>query len=207
MMNAIKNKVILGCVTALAAVTLVGCASAPNKTAPDGVLVQRSAQGEVQQAAFAPRPVTCDQPLNCPVLGLAWTADKPKQAVLTAGFTRGAHPPIEMVEFLARPYGPMRVRALAAEQADDQAAGNSKITGLVRFQLPIETLERLATSHGVLVRLHAGGHVYEETMMTGEHASPAFNATKRWLQQIYQGTDKEEALGLRGIFASEPYQR
>ena len=56
------------------------------------------------------------------------------------------------------------------------------------------------------MRVHSAGHVLEESFLTGEQASPAANAVKRWLQQIYKGTDKEQALGLKGIFMDQTYQ-
>lgn len=183
---------------AAAALVLVGCASAPKPANQVGeVQVERNSRGELQTAHFAPLPVDCSNPLRCPVLGLTWRADKPKQALLTVGFARGQHAPVEMVEFDARPYGPMRVRSMAAESSQP---------GQVVFQAPIETFERLAVSSGVLVRVHTGAQVQEEIFLTGEHASPAANAVKRWLQQIYKGTDKEQALGLKGIFMDHSYQ-
>lgn len=184
---------------ALATVALVGCATSDKPAAPvEGVHVQKDARGQVQSAAFAPVRLDCANSLHCPTLGLLWSHGKPRQAVLTVGFTRPGHPPIEMVELLARPNGPMRVRTLAAEQPAQE--------GLVAFQVPMDTLERVVVSHGVSVRVTAGGVVYEENMASGEHSSPAFNALKRWMQQIYQGQEKEQSLGLRGVFA-EPYQR
>jgi len=181
------------------ALALAGCASTPapqNKV--DGVQVQRNARGEVLDAQFAPLPLDCGNALHCPTFGLAWSEGKPKQALLSLGFTRGSHAPVEMVEFDARPFGPMRVRSLAADQPGQ---------GQTVFQAPIETFERLAVSHGVLVRVHAGGQVFEESFSTGERSSPAANALKRWLQQIYKGTEKEQELGLRGLFADQPYER
>ena len=182
----------------VAALALVGCSSAPKPENQVGdVQITRNAQGEAQSAQFSPLPLDCSNPLRCPTLGLAWTAEKPKQALLTVGFARGQHAPVEMIEFDARPYGPMRVRSLAAEQPQPNQ---------VVFQVPIETLERLALSRGALVRVHSAGHVLEESFLTGEKASPAANAVKRWLQQIYKGTDKEQALGLKGIFMDQTYQ-
>lgn len=182
----------------LAAVGLLGCASSePQSVAVvEGVRVEKDASGAVRSAVFAPVRLDCVNVLHCPTLGLQWSDSKPRQAILTVGFTRGTHPSVDMVEFRARPNGPMRVRTLAAEQ--------SVGPGQTAFQLPMDTLERLVVSRGVLVRVTAGGVVYEESMASGEHFSPAFNALKRLLQQIYQGQDKEQSLGLRGVFA-QPY--
>ncbi|MBV2162851.1 MAG: hypothetical protein KUL80_01095 [Comamonas sp.] len=178
---------------------LAGCAGTPAPgNAVDGVQVQRNAQGEAIRAQFTPLPLDCGNALHCPTLGLTWSKDKPRQALLSMGFTRSGHAPVEMVEFDARPFGPMRVRSLAAEQPDKEQ---------VVFQAPIETFERLAVSRGVLVRVHAGGQVLEESFATGERSSQAANALKRWLQQIYKGTEKEQELGLRGLFADQPYER
>ena len=179
---------------------LLGCASG-DKPAPswEGVTTQRDVRTQQAQSVHAAlMPVDCSTPLHCPVLGLQWSEHKPLQAVLTVGFAQGEHPPVDMVEFAARPYGPTRIRTLAAEQPSTP--------GLRAFQVPMQTLERLATSHGVLITVHAGGKEYEEVFATGAQSSPAANSLKRWLQQIYKGTDKEQSLGLRGIFA-EPYQR
>lgn len=187
-------------VVALTALGLMGCSSAPNsKAAPDGVVAFKDAAGQVHSAAFAPLPLDCTQALHCPTLGLQWSDSKPQQAVLTVGFTRAGHAPVQMVEFLARPNGPMRVRTLAPEQPSDPS--------LKAFQVPMDTLERVVISHGVVLRVStADGQVYEESLTSGEQSSRAFNALKRWLQQIYQGQEKEQSLGLRGVFF-EPYQR
>lgn len=179
--------------------------------APDryGVSVQRQAPsqsdlqapgevlGAVQQAFFSPLALDCSNPLACPALGLSWSANKPKQALLQIGFVRGQHAPVTMVEFLARPHGPMRVRS--------QAPDAPQSPGSVTFQMPMASLERVMASPSVLLRVStADGRVYEESLHSGEHTSAAFTALRRWMQQIYQGTDKEQALGLRGLFAS-PY--
>lgn len=178
---------------------LMGCATSnqpESEPVVEGVHTQKNARAEVQSVMFAPVRLDCANTLHCPTLGLQWNASKPQQAVLTVGFAYGTHPPVESVEFLARPNGPMRVRTLAPEQPNQP--------GEVAFQMPLDTLERVVISRGVLVRVTAGGVVYEETLASGEHFSPAFNALKRWMQQIYQGQDKEQSLGLRGLFG-QPY--
>ena len=167
-----------------------------NKSDIYGVSVQRDTQAKVQKAFFERLPVDCDNPMACPTIGLHWTADKPRQVVLQAGFVRGQHAQIEMVEFLARPYGPVRVRSLAPEQA------SSNVQGEVALQMPMASLDRIVVSRGVLLRVTTvDGRVYEESLVSGEHASPAFNGLRRWLQQIYEGSEKEQALGLNSLFA------
>lgn len=182
----------------LAALGVLGCASPQPQSAAvvEGVRVEKNAGGEVRSAAFDPVRLDCVNTLHCPTLGVQWSASKPRQATLTVGFTRGTHAAVELVEFRARPQGPIRVRTLAPQQSGHP--------GHTTFQVPMDTLERLVVSRGVLVRVTAGGVVYEESMASGEHSSPAFNALKRLLQQIYQGQDKEQSLGLRGVFA-QPY--
>ena len=82
----------------VAAVALVGCSSAPKPENQVGdVQITRNAQGEAQTAQFSPLPLDCSNPLRCPTLGLAWTAEKPKQALLTVGFARGQHAPVRPI--------------------------------------------------------------------------------------------------------------
>ena len=134
---------------------------------------------------------------HCPTLGVRWSSTAPNRATLLVG-TWGGQAQIEAIEFNARPHAPLRVRSKAKDA--------SGLPGVTAFEVPMDTLERVALGSAAWVRLTTTGAVIEENLYTGERSSRAADALKRLKYEAYKGTDKELSLGLIGVFTDKPYE-
>lgn len=178
------------------AVMLAGCASAGKGGTDTVVQVVEDKTQALKTIEFAPQPLECDRALHCPTLAVRWSSATPKRAVLLVGVPGG--PVVEEVVFHARPHPPQRVRSKSS-----QTAG---VPGMTAFDVPMDTLERIAFAKGTWVEVSAGGKTLREDMSTGEKRSAADMALKRLMVEAYKGTDKETALSLTEIFG-KPYER
>lgn len=180
------------------AVVLAGCAS-PGKGGTESIVqVQVDNAKRVTTIAFPPQQVDCGRAARCPMLGASWSSETPNRATLLVG-TWGGKAQVESVEFNARPYAPLRVRSLAKE--------GSNLPGVTAFVVPMDTIERVAVGKDAWVRLNTNAGVVEELIHNGERSSPAADAFKRFVYEVYKGTDKEITLGLTGIFGGDkPYE-
>lgn len=178
------------------AIVLAGCASA-GKGGTDGVVqVVEDKAKALKTVQFASQPLECDRALNCPVLAARWSSATPKRAVLLVGVP-GSAAAVDEVVFHARPYAPQRIRSKSS-QAD--------VPGMTAFDVPMETLERIAFAKTTWVEVRLGDRTIREDMSTGEKRSAADSALKRLMVEAYKGTDKETALSLTEMFA-KPYER
>lgn len=206
----------VGAALALAAAVLVGCAS----NAKDGAEAAKKAPraGTVEAAlhihedkaagtktlALQPQPMDCVRRPNCPSVGVRWTSQHPNRAQLLIGVDQpDAAMQVRAIEFQMRGFAPQRVQALAKPDAALPA-------GVTAFAVPMTTLERLAVSKGIWVRVYvqtpAGERVLEENMLTGETSSRAHEGVQRLMAEAYRGTDKELATGLLNLFADPNYK-
>lgn len=200
-----------GVAVALAAAALVGCASGPKDgetAAPKApragsveaaLHIQEDPSTGTKVLALEQQPMDCERSMSCPTVGVRWTSQHPNRAQLLIGVSQPSSAmQVTAIEFQMRGFLPQRVRALAKTDAVLPA-------GVTAFAVPVETLERLAVSKGIWVRVHvqtpAGERVLEENMLTGETRSRAHEGVQRLLAEAYRGTDKELATGLLNLFA------
>lgn len=182
---------------ALGALVLAGCASSGKGGTEAVVQVQEDKATQVKTVAFAPLPMDCGRVAHCPTLGVRWSSTAPNRATLLVG-TWGGQAQIEAIEFNARPHAPLRVRSKAKDA--------SGLPGVTAFEVPMDTLERVALGSAAWVRLTTTGAVIEENLYSGERSSRAADALKRLMYEAYKGTDKELSLGLIGVFTDKPYE-
>lgn len=179
------------------AVLLAGCASTGQRSADTVLQVVEDKAQALKTVEFAPQPLECDRSLHCPTLAVRWSSAAPKRAVLLVGVPGGTAA-VEEVVFHARPHPPQRIRSQSR-----QAAG---VPGMTAFDVPMDTLERIAFAKGTWVEVQVGGRTIREDMSTGEKRSAADIALKRLMVEAYKGTDKETALSLTEMFG-KPYER
>lgn len=201
---------------ALAAAALVGCSSTPKdgdvvaKKAPRVGSVEAALHIQEDKAAgtktlvLEQQSMDCERRSNCPTVGAYWTSEHPNRAQLRIGVAQPSSAmQVTAIEFQMRGFAPTRVRALAKTDAALPA-------GVTAFAVPVETLERLAVSKGIWVRVQVqtaeGERVLEENMLTGEVRSRAQEGVQRLMAEAYRGTDKELATGLLNLFADPKYQ-
>lgn len=179
------------------ALVLAGCASASKGGSEAVVQVKVDNARRVTTIAFAPQPMDCGRVAHCPTLGAQWSSERPNRATLLIG-TWGGQANVQAIEFNARPHAPLRVRSKASQA--------SELPGVTAFDVPMDTLERVALGKGAWVRVTTDGAVLEENLSTGERSSPAADALKRLVYEAYKGTDKEVSTGLSGIFGDKAYE-
>lgn len=177
---------------------LAGCASSGSGGTEAVVQVKVDNAQRATTIEFPPQLIDCGRVALCPTLGARWNSQTPNRAILLVA-TWGGQAKVESIEFHARPHGPLRVRSLAKEGAEQP--------GVTAFIVPMDTMERVALSKGAWVRVHTDAGVLEESMYSGERSSPAADAFKRFVYEAYKGTDKEFSKGLLNIFSGDkPYE-
>lgn len=182
---------------ALGVLVLAGCASSGKGGTEAVVQVQEDKDTRVKTVAFAPKPMDCGRVAHCPTLGVRWSSTTPNRATLLVG-TWGGQAQIEAIEFNARPHAPLRVRSKAKDP--------SGLPGVTAFDVPMDTLERVALGSAAWVRLTTTGAVIDENLYSGERSSQAADALKRLMYEAYKGTDKELRQGILGVFTDKPYE-
>lgn len=182
---------------ALGVLVLAGCASSGKGGTEAVVQVQEDKDTRVKTVAFAPQPMDCGRVAHCPTLGVRWSSTTPNRATLLVG-TWGGQAQIEAIEFNARPHAPLRVRSKAKDP--------SGLPGVTAFDVPMDTLERVALGSAAWVRLTTTGAVIDENLYSGERSSQAADALKRLMYEAYKGTDKELRQGILGVFTDKPYE-
>lgn len=181
---------------AIATMALAGCASTDTSTVDPVLSVALDAGTQVKTVESVPQPLDCTHRLHCLTLAVHWRSTKPNQAVLWAGWKRADLPPIQALEFHARPHAPLRVRSQATQTAH-------VLPDMVAFQIPVDTLERIAFSQSAWVRVTTNdGKTYDESLASGESSSPAFDTLRRLMAEIYKDTDKAQHQGLSSLFAT-----
>ena len=181
---------------AIATITLAGCASTSTSSVDPVLTVALDAGTQVKTVESIPQPVDCTHRLHCLMLAVHWSSSKPNQAVLWAGWERADAPPIQALEFHARPHAPLRVRSPATRTAH-------VLPGMVAFQVPIDTLDRIAFSKSAWVRVTTNdGRTHDESVATGDTSSLALDTLKRLMTEVYKDTDKVRYQGLSGLFAA-----
>lgn len=178
------------------AVALAGCASAGKGGTEAVVQVNVNNEQRTTTIGFAPQLVDCGRVAHCPTVGAQWHSETPNRATLLVG-TWGSTARIESIEFNARPHAPLRIRALAKEPATQP--------GVTAFVVPMDTIERIAFAKGTWVRVTTDTGVIEENMYSGDRSSPAADAFKRFVYEVYKGTDKEIANSLSDMFGDKAY--
>ena len=192
---------------AVGALVLAGCASSGKGGTDAVVQIQEEASTATKQIGFAPQRLDCVGQRNCPTLGAHWSSATPQRAWLVVGVAHAdaSVGEVQEVVFSGRPMAPIRVRS----KASGAVPGGAPEAGATVFQVPMDTLERVAFAKGVTVQVHTStGARLEEVMYNGEGSSAAQDALKRLVVEAYRGTDKEKSMGLLDMFGSkEPYQR
>ena len=179
------------------AVALAGCASSGKGGTEAIVQVQVDNAKRVTLIDFPPQLLDCGRVAHCPTLGVRWSSETPNRAVLLVG-TWGQKAKVESIEFNVRPHAPLRVRSAAKEASD--------LPGVTAFDVPMDTIERIALGKGTWVRVTTSDGVIDETMYTGERSSPAADAFKRLVYESHKGTDKETTGGLLNLFSDQAYE-
>lgn len=180
------------------AMALAGCASSGSARVDPVVKVAVDQVQRTTDIEFAPQLIDCGRVDRCPMLGARWSSQTPNRAILLVG-TWGGKSKVESIEFIGRPYAPLRVRSLAKEE--------SPLPGFTAFIVPMDTMERVALGKSAWVRVSTDVGVLEESMYDGQGTSPAADAFKRFVYEAYKGTDKQLSKGLLDIFSGDkPYE-
>ncbi len=156
------------------AMLLWGCGSV--RQAPAAVEQGVDAQG-TKTVTAAPAPLVCSGP-RCPMLGAAWSADRPGLVVLTVGLPYQSSE-VTGADFHLGPDGIVRIRLPV--QGKSPALGYPATS----FDVPLRLVSQIAYTPRSWLRVHtADGLRVDESIDTGEERAQAADTMATFLSMV-----------------------